>query len=137
METAFAVAPEIGLAPACRTLGVCRATAYRHRSPKPTSVPRSRGRSPLALSDEERAAVLALIERRRRLGPWPCPRSVSLTTRPRRNHVLSRGRHGKGLGHGHLVASPGDAEEELLEVALVPSGYAVISGDPPRGASST
>ncbi len=58
METAFAVAPEIGLAPACRALGVSRATAYRHRSPKPPPGPRARRGSPLALSDEERAAVL-------------------------------------------------------------------------------
>lgn len=58
METAFAVAPEIGLAPACRALGVSRATAYRHRSPKPPATPRSRRRSALALSDAERAAVL-------------------------------------------------------------------------------
>jgi putative transposase len=65
METAFAVAPEIGLAPACRALGVSRATAYRHRSPKPTPAPRSRGRSPLALSDEERAAVLAQLHAER------------------------------------------------------------------------
>ena len=34
MTTALAVAPEIGMAPACRALGVSRATAYRHRSPK-------------------------------------------------------------------------------------------------------
>jgi putative transposase len=65
METAFAVAPEIGLAPACRALGVSRATAYRHRSPKPSSTPRSRRRSPLALSDEERAAVLAELHTER------------------------------------------------------------------------
>ncbi len=64
METAFAVAPEIGLASACRALGVSRATAYRHRSPKPPS-PRSRRRSPLALSDDERAAVLAELHSER------------------------------------------------------------------------
>jgi len=58
METAFAVASEIGLAPACRALGVSRATAYRHRSPKPPASPRARGRSALALSDAERSAVL-------------------------------------------------------------------------------
>ena len=34
METTLAVAPEIGMAPACRALGVSRATAYRHRSPE-------------------------------------------------------------------------------------------------------
>ena len=65
METAFAVAPEIGLAPACRALGVSRATAYRHRSPKPSPATRSRRRSPLALSDEERSAVLAELHAER------------------------------------------------------------------------
>jgi putative transposase len=64
METAFAVAPEIGLAGACRALGVSRATAYRHRAPKPPAT-RSRHRSPLALSDEERQAVLAELHAER------------------------------------------------------------------------
>ena len=65
METAFAVAPEIGLAPACRALGVSRATAYRHRSPRPPATPGSRRRSPRALSDEERSAVLAELHSER------------------------------------------------------------------------
>lgn len=65
METAFAVAPEIGLAPACRALGVSRATAYRHRSPKLPATSRARRRSPLALSDDERAAVLAELHAER------------------------------------------------------------------------
>ena len=65
MEAAFAVAPEIGLAQACRALGVSRATAYRHRSPKPPAPPRSRQRSPLALSDDERTAVLAQLHAER------------------------------------------------------------------------
>ena len=64
METAFAVAPEIGLAPACRALGVSRATAYRHRSPRPPGT-RSQRRSPLALSDDERSAVLAQLHAER------------------------------------------------------------------------
>ncbi len=58
METAFAVASEIGLASACRALGLSRATAYRHRRPKPPGSRRRRP-PPRALSDEERAAVLA------------------------------------------------------------------------------
>ena len=66
METVFAVAPEIGLAPACRALGVSRATAYRHRSPKPPPpATRSQRRSPLALSDDERSAVLAELHAER------------------------------------------------------------------------
>ena len=50
METAVAIAPEIGLAPACRALGVSRATAYRRRRPDPPSTIRATRRSPLALS---------------------------------------------------------------------------------------
>jgi putative transposase len=65
MVTALEVAPETGLAPACRALGVSRATAYRHRSPKPAAAARSRCRSPLALSEEERAAVLAELHAER------------------------------------------------------------------------
>jgi len=61
METAFAVASEIGLAPACRALGVSRATAYRHRSPRPPLARSPQRRCPLALSDEERQAVLAQL----------------------------------------------------------------------------
>ena len=71
METAFAVAPEIGLAPACRALGVSRATAYRRRSPKPAAVPRSRHGSPLALSDEEHSAVLAQLHAERFVNASP------------------------------------------------------------------
>jgi len=59
METAFVVAPEIGLAGACRALGVSRATAYRHRNPRVASPARPRRHPPSALSDEERSAVLA------------------------------------------------------------------------------
>ena len=65
METAFTVAPEIGLAQACRALGVSRATAYRHRSPRPPATPRPRRGSPLALTDEERSAVLAQLHAER------------------------------------------------------------------------
>jgi len=65
METALAVAPEIGMAPACRALGVSRATAYRHRSPRPRGERRSRPRPALALTDEERAAVLEQLHAER------------------------------------------------------------------------
>lgn len=58
MEAALAVAPELGMAQACRALSVSRATAYRHRNPKVARPARPRARSPLALSDEERADVL-------------------------------------------------------------------------------
>ena len=78
METAFAVAPEIGLAPACRSLGVSRATAYRHRSPKPLPSVRSRHRSPLALSDDERAAILAELHSERFVDASPAAAYATL-----------------------------------------------------------
>ena len=52
------LAPEVGMARACRVLGVARATAYRRRSPKLASPARPRRRPPLALSEPERTAVL-------------------------------------------------------------------------------
>jgi putative transposase len=58
METALAVALEIGLGPACRALGVSRATAYRHRDPEQRGERRPRPKPVMSLSDEERAAVL-------------------------------------------------------------------------------
>jgi len=65
MATALAVAPEIGMTASCRALGVARASAYRHRDPRPPSAPRLRRGSPLALSDEERAEVLAELHSER------------------------------------------------------------------------
>jgi len=65
METALAVAPEMGLAPACRALGVSRATAYRRRDPRPKGERRPRPRPALALSDAERAAVLDVLHSER------------------------------------------------------------------------
>ena len=65
MATALAVAAEIGMSASCRVLGVSRATAYRHRHPQPPSVPRLRRGSRLALSDKERAEVLAELHSER------------------------------------------------------------------------
>ena len=65
MGTVLAVAPEIGLAPACRALGVSRATAYRHRSPRPRAERGPRPRPALALSDEERSTVLDVLHSER------------------------------------------------------------------------
>jgi putative transposase len=61
IDTALRVAPEIGMAPACRSLGVSRATAYRHRDPRQKPGRPPRPKPVLALSDDERAAVLAQL----------------------------------------------------------------------------
>jgi len=65
METALAVAPEIGMTAACRALGVSRATAYRRKHPKAPARPRSGRASPLALSDAERDQVLEALHSER------------------------------------------------------------------------
>jgi len=78
METALAVAPEIGMAPACRVLGVSRATAYRHRSPRPKTERRPRPTSPLALSEEERSDVLAQLHSERFIDDSPAQVYASL-----------------------------------------------------------
>jgi putative transposase len=65
IETAFAVAPEIGMTAACQALGVARATAYRHRSPRSRAARIPRRSPPLSLSDEERSAVLAELHSER------------------------------------------------------------------------
>jgi len=59
------LAPEVGMARACRVLGVARATAYRHRTPKVASPPRPRRPPPQALSEAERSAVLAELHAER------------------------------------------------------------------------
>ena len=71
MSTVLVVAPEIGMAPACRALGVSRATAYRHRSPRPRSERPPRPKPVLALSEEERAAVLAQLHSERFMDDSP------------------------------------------------------------------
>ena len=65
MEAALAVAPEIGMAPACAALGVSRSTAYRHRTPRPARERHPRATPAMALSDEERSAVLAQLHAER------------------------------------------------------------------------
>lgn len=59
--TAEQLAPAVGLATACRALGVARASVYRHRQ-RPVSAPcRSQRRSPRALAPPERAQVLDVL----------------------------------------------------------------------------
>jgi putative transposase len=49
----------IGTRPACRALGAAPATIYRRRNPPPPGPARARPRLARALTDAERAAVLA------------------------------------------------------------------------------
>ena len=55
------LATTVGVAPACRALGVARASVYRHRTPPLPRRDAARRRSPRALAPEERAQVLATL----------------------------------------------------------------------------
>jgi putative transposase len=66
MKAIEQLSPIVGTAAACRSLGVARATVYRHRRPKPAKEPSpSRPRSPRALSDQERRQVLDVLHAER------------------------------------------------------------------------
>lgn len=52
------LAPTVGLAPACRALGVARASVYRHRKPPVPEARSSRRPLPCALAPQERTQVL-------------------------------------------------------------------------------
>jgi transposase InsO family protein len=63
VDTAFTgVQDQLGITAACRLTGRSRATHYRRLKPPPPRTPRSHAQAqPSALTDEERAAVLALM----------------------------------------------------------------------------
>ncbi len=58
-ETVDELTPVIGTRPACRALGAAPATIYRRRNPPAPRPPKPRPRPARALSDAERATVLA------------------------------------------------------------------------------
>ena len=65
MNTIEQLAPKIGVAPACRGLGVPRSTVYRHRRPVGPDRRHHPRRSPRSLSDRERDRVLAALRSER------------------------------------------------------------------------
>jgi putative transposase len=63
MRAVEEVAPQIGTAAACRSLGVSRATLYRRRRPKPPVAEATpRPKPPRSLSDQERRQVLDVLD---------------------------------------------------------------------------
>jgi putative transposase len=61
MKAAVELAPLVGIAPACRTLSVNRATFYRRRQPGPFGPPKPRPAPPRALSAHEQQQVLEVL----------------------------------------------------------------------------
>jgi putative transposase len=70
-ETMDALTPLLGTRPACRALGVSPATIYRWRRPKKSRSPRPRSAPARALSQAERATVLAELHAERFLDAAP------------------------------------------------------------------
>ena len=57
------LAPQVGTAAACRSLGVPRATLYRHRQPKPIDPTiATRPAPPRALCEQERQQILDVLD---------------------------------------------------------------------------
>jgi len=66
MDAAEKLAPEVGMAAACREMSVSRATMYRRRKPQPASAEdRCKRRHPRALSVEQRQTVLDVLHANR------------------------------------------------------------------------
>ena len=61
IRAAEQLAPKVGLASACRALGVARASVYRARQPAQRGPRGARSSSPRALSQNERATVLDIL----------------------------------------------------------------------------
>ena len=72
------LATTVGVAPACRALGVARASVYRHRKPPLPRRDAARQRSPRALSPAERAHVLATLHEDRFVDQAPAAVYASL-----------------------------------------------------------
>jgi putative transposase len=64
------VAATVGIAPACRALGVARSSLYRHRQPAPEAAVQAR-RSYRALTDLERENVLSVLHSERFIDQAP------------------------------------------------------------------
>ena len=72
------LAATVGVAPACRALGVARASVYRHRQPPRPSRDAAPSRSPRALAPAERAQVLAVLHEDRFVDQAPAAVYASL-----------------------------------------------------------
>ena len=65
MRAAKEAAPELGVAVACRALGIPRASFYRHGRPRPNSPRSPRKKPPRALGEDERRTVLEVLHSER------------------------------------------------------------------------
>jgi putative transposase len=71
MTAATELSPELGIAPACDALGLCRTTFYRQRHPRQDDQVVSRPQPPRALNVQERQEVLDLLHSARFMDKAP------------------------------------------------------------------
>lgn len=111
--------PIVGVVAACVALGVSRARYYRAQKPKPA--PNPRPRPARALSDSERAQVLAMLDSEPFMDQAPAQvsrrwRAVA-TSRPPRHHR----RHPRGLPVSRHLRVPYKAIADELRMPVARS----------------
>ena len=89
IAAAIELAPTAGTRAACLALGLPRATFYRQRSPD-RSLPTSRPRPPLALSELERRAVLAVLHSERFVDAAPRQIYATLLDEERYGYAIAQ-----------------------------------------------
>jgi putative transposase len=88
LEVARELAPVVGVAAACNTLGVPRSSFYQaQHPPRPALVPRPRSRSHRALSKEEQQAIRELLNSERFIDQ--APRTIYATLLDEGHHYCS------------------------------------------------
>ena len=136
------LAPTVGVAPACRALGVARASVYRHRPPPRPRRDAAPHRSPRALAPAERAHVLTTLHEDRFVDQAPAAVYASLLEEEPlpvlpAHDVPSAARRRRGAGtsppapppSGRAAAAGGHGPQPGLDVGHHPPGGAAQMGD--------
>ena len=119
-QTVEALTPLIGTRPACRALGAAPATIYRRRRPHAPRPRRPRATPARALTEAERAAVLAELHSQRFVDCSPAQVWATLLDEgrylasERTMYRLLAAQHGPARERRDQLAHPGYAKPELL-----------------------
>ena len=122
MNAAEELAPQVGTAAACRSLGVSRATLYRRRRPRPRPTRSSPRTSSRALSPDERQTVLDALHHERFLDCAPAEVYATLLDEgiyrcSIRTMYRILDQHGEVRERRDLLRHPNYAKPELLAIA--------------------
>jgi putative transposase len=119
MAAVDAVGPDLGATPACRALGISRATLYRRRRPPVSTARPSRARRPRALSAAERQTVRAVLHSERFCDTAPAEvvatlldEGIDLASERTMDRILAQA--GQTGERRHQLTHPRPARPELL-----------------------